>query len=59
MTDSATLGNEKVTRLANGDIFECLLNAEKESTTIGTHFELPSFCSIPKVVGRVPVRYPS
>ena len=53
------LWNEKVTRLATGEKFEWQLNAEKKLTTIGTNLDLPSSCSIPKVVGILPLRNPA
>ena len=58
-TDPVALWNEKVTILASGEKFEWQLNAENKLTTIGTNLDLPSSCSIPKVVGIVLLRYPA
>ena len=59
MTDPAHLWNEKVTRLASSEKFEWQLNAENKLTTIGTNLDLPSSCSIPKVVGILILRNPT
>ena len=59
MTDTGPLWNEKVTRLVSGEKFEWQLNAENKLPTIGTNLDLPSSCSIPKVVGILPLRNPA
>ena len=59
MTDPVPLWNEKVTRLASGEKFEWQLNTEKKLTTISTNLDLPSSCSITKVVGILPSRNPA
>ena len=58
-TDSDPLWNEKVKRLASGEKFEWQISAEKKLTIIGTNLNLPSSCSIPKIVGILPLRNPT